>query len=281
MMPLPHGLRSLPTAQACGPAAALDIRGLTVSYGGTSALFSVDYSVPTGCMSAIVGPNGAGKSTLAKAALGLIPRLSGDIRVFGSPVGQVMHRVAYVPQRADIDWDFPATVFDVVAMGTHRRLGWLRWWRRTNRSVIQYCLERVGMDNFADRQIGALSGGQQQRVFVARALAQEADLYILDEPFAGVDAAAEHTLASVLRGLAAHGKSVVCIHHDLSTVGEYFQHGMLLNVRPIACGTIQQAFTPANLQEAYGGRLAASQIGRLRGEMGSQAPVPAPMGATP
>lgn len=242
---------------------ALDIRGLTVSYGSSSVLFSVDFSVPSGAMAVIVGPNGAGKSTLLKAALDIIPRVSGDIQVFGLPFDANRHRVAYVPQRASVDWEFPATVFDVVAMGLYREMGLLRLGKRRYAARVYDCLERVGMRDFADRQIGQLSGGQQQRVFVARALAQNADLYVLDEPFAGVDAATERALVRVLRSLVESGKTVLCVHHDLATVPDYFNYVLLLNVRRIAAGPVSEVFTPANLQEAYGGRLAHVQIERI------------------
>ncbi len=244
--------------------AALDIRGVTASYGATSVLFSVDFALPTGAMGVIVGPNGAGKSTLLKAALDIVPKVAGEVSVFGLPFEANRHRVAYVPQRASVDWEFPATTFDVVAMGLYRELGLLRWRRASHRARILDCLDRVGMRDFADRQIGQLSGGQQQRVFVARALAQNADLYLLDEPFAGVDAATERTLVSVLRDLTQAGKTVLCVHHDLSTVADYFNEALLLNVRRIAAGPVRDVFTEANLQQAYGGRLSLAQIDRSR-----------------
>lgn len=236
------------------------IAGLTVSYGGRPAVLSVDFVAPPGAMVAIVGPNGAGKSTLIKAALGIVPRIAGEVRVFGVPAERAMARVAYVPQRASIDWDFPATVIDVVLMGFYRRLGLFRLAGRSHRRRALDCLERVGMAAFAGRQIGQLSGGQQQRVFIARALAQEADLYILDEPFAGVDAVTERAIVGVLKDLQSQGRTIICVHHDLNTVTDYFDHVLLLNVRRIAAGTVAEAFTPANLQEAYGGRLQAAQI---------------------
>jgi manganese/zinc/iron transport system ATP- binding protein len=260
----PADLHVASPADAARPPAALDIRGVTASYGATSVLFSVDFALPVGAMGVIVGPNGAGKSTLLKAALGIVPKVAGDVSVFGQPFESARHRVAYVPQRASVDWEFPATVFDVVAMGLYRELGLLRWRRPRHRARVLDCLERVGMRDFADRQIGQLSGGQQQRVFVARALAQDADLYLLDEPFAGVDAATERTLIGVLRGLAETGKTVLCVHHDLSTVAEYFNHALLLNVRRVAAGPVREVFTEANLQQAYGGRLSVAQIDRSR-----------------
>lgn len=250
--------RRLAAANAASP---LAINGLTVSYGGRPAVLSVDFVAPQGGMIAIVGPNGAGKSTLIKAALGIVPRLAGDVSVFGVPVAEAMARVAYVPQRASIDWDFPATVIDVVMMGFYRRLGLLRLAGRRHRQKALECLERVGMVAFASRQIGQLSGGQQQRVFIARALAQEADLYILDEPFAGVDAVTERAIVGVLKDLQSQGKTIICVHHDLGTVTDYFDHVLLLNVRRIAAGPVADTFTTANLQETYGGRLLAAQAG--------------------
>jgi len=245
-------------------ACALAIQGLTVSYGAQAVVFSVDFAVPSGGMSVIVGPNGAGKSTLLKAALGIIAVVAGEVRIFGEPLAAQRQRIAYVPQRASVDWDFPACVSDVVAMGQYRQLG---WWRRraAHRARVLECLERVGMRDFADRQIGRLSGGQRQRVFVARALAQQADIYVLDEPFAGVDAATERALVEVLRGLVRTGATVLCVHHDLATVPEYFQHALLLNVRKIAAGPVDEVFTQALLQETYGGRLTALQLERMPG----------------
>lgn len=242
---------------------ALSIQGLTVSYGAQAVVFSVDWRVPRESMSVIVGPNGAGKSTLLKAMLGIIPAVSGEVRIFGQPFASQRDRIAYVPQRASVDWDFPASVFDVVAMGQYRELGWWRRRRAQHRAHVLECLERVGMRDFADRQIGQLSGGQRQRVFMARALAQRADIYVLDEPFAGVDAATERALVEVLRSVVREGATVLCVHHDLATVTEYFQHVLLLNVRRIAAGPVHEVFTEALLQETYGGRLTALQFARM------------------
>ncbi|MCT8997653.1 metal ABC transporter ATP-binding protein [Chelativorans intermedius] len=242
----------------------LAIRGLTVSYGEKPAVFSVDATVPARSMTAIIGPNGAGKSTLLKAALGIVPRLSGRVLAFGVPLAQVMHRIAYVPQRASVDWDFPTRVIDVVLMGLYRELGLLGLVRRHHRERALACLERVGMAEFAGRQIGALSGGQQQRVFLARALAQDADLYLLDEPFAGVDAATERAIIDVLKALKAEKRAVVCVHHDLATVTDYFDHVLLINVRRIAEGPVASTFTAENLQKTYGGRLATAHIDQLK-----------------
>ena len=251
---------SLATSSSDSP---LAIRGLTVSYGEKPAVFSVDATFAPNSMTAIIGPNGAGKSTLLKAALGVIPRLSGDVTVFGAPIDEVRDRIAYVPQRASVDWDFPTTVIDVVLMGFYRRIGLLRRVSRAHLEAARQCLDRVGMVDFARRQIGQLSGGQQQRVFLARALAQDADLYLLDEPLAGVDAATEKAIIDVLKSLKAQSKAVVCVHHDLATVQDYFDHVFLINVRRMAEGTVDDAFTSSNLQETYGGRLAATHIDQL------------------
>lgn len=243
--------------------APLTVENVTVSYGEKPAIFSVNACFPAAAMTAIIGPNGAGKSTLLKAALGVIPRLSGDVYVFGKPIEQARERIAYVPQRASVDWDFPTTVMDVVQMGLYRKVGLMgRLSGKLVKTAID-CLDRVGMADFAHRQIGQLSGGQQQRVFLARALAQDADLYLLDEPFAGVDAATERTIIDVLKRLKTDGKAVVAVHHDLSTVRDYFDHVFLINVRRIAEGPIEQAFTSENLQATYGGRLATTHLDEL------------------
>jgi len=241
----------------------LALRGLTVSYGEKPAIFSVDATFEAGKMTAIIGPNGAGKSTLLRAALGVIPRLSGEVSVFGRPIEAARARVAYVPQRASVDWDFPATVIDVVAMGLYRKLGLLGRLTGAHLATARACLARVGMADFAERQIGQLSGGQQQRVFLARALAQDADLYLLDEPFAGVDAATERAIIEVLKGLRDDGKTVVAVHHDLATVPAYFDNVFLINVRKIAEGPVAEAFTAQTLSATYGGRLATAHIDQL------------------
>lgn len=240
-------------------ASPLAVRGLTVSYGQTPAIFSVDMTVRAGAMTAIVGPNGAGKSTLLKAALQVIKPLAGTVTVFGQPLGRMRDRIAYVPQRASVDWDFPTRVIDVVMMGMYRQLGLLGRVRAHHRAKAMEALERVGMRDFATRQIGQLSGGQQQRVFLARALAQDADVYVLDEPFAGVDAATERAIISVLKGLRDAGRTVLAVHHDLATVPDYFDDVVLLNTQVIAAGPVKTTFTEANLQTAYGGRLTTAR----------------------
>lgn len=240
------------------------VQGLTVSYGDKPAVFSVDVSVPPGSMTAIIGPNGAGKSTLLKASLGIVPRLSGNMLVFGEPLTRARSRIAYVPQRASVDWDFPTRVIDVVIMGLYRELGLLRLVKPFHREKALACLDRVGMADFADRQIGQLSGGQQQRVFLARALAQNADLYLLDEPLAGVDAATERAIIDVLKSLRREGRTVICVHHDLATVPDYFDYVLMINTTKIAEGPVATAFTAENLQSTYGGRLATGHIDQLR-----------------
>jgi len=251
------------TTRPPDPSTPLAIRGLTVSHGDKPAVFSVDADFPAVAMTAIIGPNGAGKSTLLKAVLGAIPRVSGEVLVFGRPIDKARRRIAYVPQRASVDWDFPTTVMDVVLMGLYRKLGLLGRITATHRQTAHDCLARVGMSDFADRQIGQLSGGQQQRVFLARALAQGADLYLLDEPFAGVDAATERAIIDVLKALKAQSKSVICVHHDLATVRSYFDHVFLINVRRVAEGPVGAAFTPETLQATYGGRLATGHIDEI------------------
>ncbi len=243
------------TSEATG-VPPIEVRDLTVAYHATPALWDIDLTVREGRLTAIVGPNGAGKSTLLKAVLGLVPAASGWVRVFGGPVAEQRRAIAYVPQRGSVDWDFPTNALDVVMMGRYGALGWIRRPGRREREVARECLHRVGMEAFADRQISQLSGGQQQRVFLARALAQDARLYIMDEPFAGVDAVTERAIAALFSDLRAAGRTVVAVHHDLQTVAEYFDWVTLLNVRKVASGPVSEAFTETNLRLAFGGRVA-------------------------
>lgn len=249
-----------PTLTAPRAVPALRVEGLSVDYDTGTALENVSALIPSGVMAAIVGPNGAGKSTLIKATLGLVAHKAGSAAFFGEPFAAMRERVAYVPQRSSVDWDFPATALDVALMGLYREIGWLRLTTKHHRDKALAALERVGMADFAKRQIGRLSGGQRQRVFLARALAQNADLLVLDEPFAGVDAATERAIVDVLRDIKRGGGTVICVHHDLSTVADYFDHLILLNRRLVAAGPLAEALTPEHLQAAYGGRLAASQL---------------------
>ncbi|MEL7166436.1 MAG: metal ABC transporter ATP-binding protein [Pseudomonadota bacterium] len=257
--------RSAQDDRAVREASPLSVRGLTVSYNQTPVLFSVDVTVRASAMTAIVGPNGAGKSTLLKAALGVVSPLAGSVNVFGRPLEAMRDRIAYVPQRASVDWDFPTRVIDVVLMGMYRQLGLLGRVRGAQRARALDCLDRVGMKDFASRQIGQLSGGQQQRVFLARALAQEADIYLLDEPFAGVDAATEKAIISVLQALRDAGRTVLAVHHDLSTVPTYFDDIILLNREVIAAGPVAETFVPDLVQRTYGGRLETAQFGAALG----------------
>ncbi|HMP90178.1 MAG TPA: metal ABC transporter ATP-binding protein [Kiritimatiellia bacterium] len=228
---------------------------MTVSYNRKPVLWDVDLDIPEGRLVGIIGPNGAGKSTLMKAILDLIPRTSGDVMIYGKPHREQCRRVAYVPQRESVDWDFPVDALDVVTMGRYTAIGWCRPVTRKHREVALEALRRVGMEPFAHRQINQLSGGQQQRVFLARALAQQADIYFMDEPFAGVDAATERVIMELLRDLREQGKTVLAVHHDLQTVPEYFDWLIMLNMRVVAAGPTRQVFTRDNLHKTYGGRL--------------------------
>jgi manganese/zinc/iron transport system ATP- binding protein len=233
----------------------VEIRDLTVAYHARPVLWDVDLTIAEGKLTAIVGPNGAGKSTLIKTALGLVPAAAGWVKIFGEPFAEQRRSVGYVPQRGTVDWDFPTNALDVVMMGRYGALGWLRRPGRREREVAMECLRQVGMADFAGRQISQLSGGQQQRVFLARALAQDARLYFMDEPFAGVDATTERAIVALLQGLRAEGKTVVAVHHDLQTVDDYFDNVALLNVRLVAAGPVDEVFTSENLHATYGGRV--------------------------
>jgi len=233
----------------------LEIHDLTVSYHRKPVLYGIDLVVPAGKLVGIVGPNGAGKSTLIKACMGLVPVRSGWVKFFGQPPSRSLTRVGYVPQRESVDWDFPVNVMDVVLMGRYGRLGLIRRPSRADRDIARECLERVGMLPYADRQIANLSGGQQQRIFLARALAQESELYFMDEPFAGVDAATESAIVTLLQDLRARGCTILVVHHDLPTARQYFDMLLLLNMRVTAFGPTEEVFTSELLQKTYGGRL--------------------------
>ncbi len=254
-MRLLHNLASSAATTDAAQSTAVDVHDVTVAYHRKPVLWDVDVQIPSGKLVAIVGPNGAGKSTLLKAMLGLVPLTSGRIDIFGRSLHETRSLVGYVPQRESVDWDFPIDALGVVLMGRYGRLGWLRRVTREDREVARAALASVGMGDFAQRQIGQLSGGQQQRVFLARALAQDASLYLMDEPFAGVDASTEEAILGVLRSMQQAGKTVVAVHHDLQTVGSYFDHVVLLNMRLVASGPVKSTFTETNLQRTYGGRL--------------------------
>jgi manganese/zinc/iron transport system ATP- binding protein len=233
----------------------LEVHDMTVAYHRKPVLWDIDLVVPEGQLIGIVGPNGAGKSTLIKAVLGLLPLASGRVEIYGQPYARQRHLVGYVPQRETVDWDFPVSVLDVVTMGTYGRLGWIRRPGPAHRRQAEQCLAQVGMQDFARRQIRQLSGGQQQRVFLARALAQQAQIYFMDEPFSGVDAATEQAIVALLQTLRSQGKTVLVVHHELQTVRDYFDFVILLNMRLVAAGPTATTFTTKNLQTTYGGRL--------------------------
>lgn len=241
---------------------AVEVMDLTVAYQQKPVLWDVDLQVPPGILMAIVGPNGAGKTTLIKSILDLVPKAAGKVLVYGKPYPSQRQLVGYVPQRGSVDWDFPTSVLDVVMMGLYGSLGWVRRPGQAERELALDALEQVGMRAFADRQISQLSGGQQQRVFLARALVQQAQIYFMDEPFQGVDATTERAIVALLQELRAAGKTVVVVHHDLQTVPEFFDWVTLLNVRRIASGPVEQAFTEQNLRRTYGGRVAFLSNGR-------------------
>lgn len=234
---------------------ALELHDLSVSYQKKPVLYGVDLAIPEGSLVGLIGPNGAGKSTLIKAVMGLLPLNGGWVKVFGEPFDRAKQRVGYVPQRESVDWDFPVNVMDVVLMGRYGKLGLFKRPRKEDHDKAREALDKVSMLPFANRQISNLSGGQQQRVFLARALAQESDLYLMDEPFAGVDAATESAIIALLQDLKRRGKTILVVHHDLTTAREYFDRLVLLNMRVVASGPTDEVFNVDLLQKTYGGRL--------------------------
>lgn len=257
------------------PMVAVEVNDLTVAYHERPVLWDIDLEVRAGALTAIVGPNGAGKTTLIKSIIELVRPAAGQIRVLGRPYVEARGQVAYVPQRGSVDWDFPTSVLDVVLMGTYGSLGWIRRPGAAERDRALAALEKVGMEAFRDRQISQLSGGQQQRVFLARALVQDARLYLMDEPFQGVDARTERAIVEVLRELRGRGETVIAVHHALQTVPEYFDDVVLLNVRKIASGPVSEVFTEENLRVAYGGR-----VPFLQAVAGGEVPNPESAGGT-
>ena len=235
---------------------ALEVTDLTVAYDEKPVLWDIDLDVPPGVLMAIVGPNGAGKTTLIKSILGLLKSAAGQVLIYGQPYSENRRLVGYVPQRGSVDWDFPTNVLDVVMMGRYGNLGWFKRPGQQEKELAMQALDKVGMADFAKRQISQLSGGQQQRVFLARALVQNAQIYFMDEPFQGVDATTERAIVSLLQELREAGKTVIVVHHDLQTVPEYFDWVTLLNVRRIASGPVGKVFTEENLRLTYGGRVA-------------------------
>lgn len=242
----------------------LEVHDLTVSYSRKPVLWGIDFTLPRGSIAGIIGPNGAGKSTLLKSIMGLIPTGSGYVRFFGETLDNVRQRVSYVPQRESVDWDFPVSVMDVVLMGRYGATGLVGRLSREDRRIAEVSLEKVGMSEFANRQISQLSGGQQQRVFLARSLAQQADLYVMDEPFSGVDAATEAAIFTLFQEMAAANKTVMVVHHDLPSAKAYFDWIIMLNMRLVASGPTSEVFTDEILQQTYGGKLnILTQLGEI------------------
>jgi len=231
---------------------AMEVHQLTVNYDRTPVLWDLTLKIPKGKIVGIIGPNGAGKSTFLKVAMGVLKPLSGKVRFFGRSLKHQRQRITYVPQRESVDWDFPITVLELVVMGRYGQLGLFRWPRKADRAAAVYYLEKVGMTQYADRQISQLSGGQQQRVFIARALIQDADIYLLDEPFAGIDMATERVIIDLLRQLRDEGKTIFVVHHNLNDVENYFDWVIMLNMRLVACGCVSEVFNAKTLNVTYG-----------------------------
>ena len=234
---------------------ALSVHALTVAYDRRPVLWDVELEIPRGVLVGIIGPNGAGKSTLLKACMGLLPALAGDVRFMGQPIDRIRRRIAYVPQRESVDWDFPITALDVASMGAHARLGWFGFTGRAARDAGRRALDEVGLADVAHRQIGRLSGGQQQRVFLARALAQDPEVFLMDEPFASVDAATEADILAILGRLRNAGRTLLVVHHDLAVAREAFDWTVLVNTRVVAAGPTAEVMTDERLRLTYGGRL--------------------------
>jgi manganese/zinc/iron transport system ATP- binding protein len=233
----------------------IQIHDMTIAYHRKPVLWDVDLDVPESKLVGIIGPNGAGKSTMITAIMDLVPKASGWVRIYGETYEQRRKSIGYVPQRESVDWDFPISALEVVTMGRYGRLGWFRRPGREDRRVAEEALDKVGMGEYANRQISQLSGGQQQRVFLARALAQDTQIYLMDEPFAGVDAATEQAIIDILMELREKGKTILVVHHDLQTVTRYFDWVIMLNMRVVASGPTSEVFTDENLNKTYGGRL--------------------------
>jgi manganese/zinc/iron transport system ATP- binding protein len=246
----------------------IEVHDLTVSYNRKPALWDIDFMIPAGKLVGIIGPNGAGKSTLIKAMMQLIPHDSGYTKLFGLELDAVRNKVAYVPQRGSVDWDFPASVLDVVLMGRYGTRGVFKRTNAEDKKIALACLEKVGMQQFINRQISQLSGGQQQRVFIARSLAQQADLYFMDEPFAGIDATTEKTIFDLMLSMRSEGKTLLVVHHDLQSAYAYFDWILLLNTQLVAAGPKEEIFVPEYLQKTYGGKLSLlMNVGQLLSEM--------------
>ncbi|WOV88531.1 metal ABC transporter ATP-binding protein [Sporosarcina oncorhynchi] len=229
----------------------ISVKNVSVSYYGKQVLDNISFTFTSGKLIGILGPNGAGKSTLMKAMLGLIPKDKGTVEINSKPIKNFRKNIAYVPQRSNIDWNFPIKVLDAVVIGTYPKLGLLRRPKKEHKEWAMQCLEKVGMQEFANSQIGELSGGQQQRVFLARALAQNADFFFLDEPFVGIDVSSEEVIIGILKQLQTEGKIVFVVHHDLTKVKNYFDELILINKQLIDAGPVQQVFQADNMTRAY------------------------------
>jgi manganese/zinc/iron transport system ATP- binding protein len=234
---------------------AIEIHDMTIAYHKKPVLWDVDVTIPAGKLIGIIGPNGAGKSTMIKAIMDLVPKASGWVKIFNRPYIEMRKKIGYVPQRESVDWDFPVNALDVAVMGRYGHLGWIKRPGKEDIKIAQEALDRVDMSEFSHRQINQLSGGQQQRVFLARALSQMAEIYIMDEPFAGVDAATEKAIISLLMDLRSQNKTILVVHHDLQTVTKYFDYLLMINMRMVASGPTDEIFNDINLQKTYGGRL--------------------------
>ena len=246
---------------------AISASQLMVNYDKTPILWDISFKSPSGILMGVIGPNGAGKSTLLKSLLGLVKPLAGHVRFFGDRLKNVGHRIAYIPQREEVDWDFPITVIDLVLMGRYRKKGLFKWMQKADREAAMHTLDIVGMLPYKDRQISKLSGGQQQRCFIARALLQEADLYLLDEPFSGVDVASEKLLMDLFKKMVQAGKTIWMVHHDLKTVSQYFDWLTVLNMSLIACGPVKEVFKEDIIARAYGkDHVILGEVGKLSRE---------------
>ncbi|WP_143961081.1 metal ABC transporter ATP-binding protein [Litoribacter populi] len=233
----------------------LEVHDLTVSYGRNPVLWNIDFTLPKGSLAGIIGPNGAGKSSLIKAIMGLLEINNGYIKVFDQGLNEVRKKISYVPQRESVDWDFPASALDIVQMGTYHKLGLFRRPGKAEKALALDCLKKVGMEKYRDRQISELSGGQQQRVFIARALAQQAEIYFMDEPFAGVDISTENMIVDLLKDMTAEGKTVIVVHHDIHSAPKYFDWIIMLNMYLVASGPTEKVLTEALLEKTFGGKL--------------------------
>ncbi|MGM8211200.1 metal ABC transporter ATP-binding protein [Virgibacillus sp. W0430] len=233
----------------------LTVKDLAAAYRKNTVLHDINFEVQAGSLTGIVGPNGAGKSTLIKTILNLHPTLSGTVSFYGKSFKKAKKRIGYVPQRGSVDWDFPTNALDVVLMGLYGQIGWLKWPTASHKKKAYESLEKMGMADYAFRQISQLSGGQQQRVFLARALVQNADLYFMDEPLVGVDAATEQAIMDILKELKNLGKTVMVVHHDLQSVEDYFDHVLLINKTIIKHGETEKVFTKDNVSATYGGNM--------------------------